>query len=37
MAALTQGRYILLTDDSGIGNAHAEPDIACHVATRLPS
>lgn len=35
MAALTQGRYIFLTDDSGIGNAHAEPDVACYIVTRL--
>jgi len=35
MAVLTQSRYIFLTDDSGIGNAHAEPDIACYVVTRL--
>ena len=35
MAVLTQGRYIFLTDDSGIGNPHAEPDVSCHVVTRL--
>ncbi len=35
MAALTQGRYIFLTDDSGVGNAHAEPDVACYLVTRL--
>ena len=35
MAALTQGRYIFLTDDSGVGNPHAEPDVACYVVTRL--
>lgn len=35
MAVLTGGRYIFLTDDSGIGNAHAEPDVACYVVTRL--
>ena len=34
-AALTQSRYIFLTDDSGIGNAHAEPDVACYVVTQL--
>ena len=27
MAALTQGRYIFLTDDSGIGNSHLKPTI----------
>lgn len=35
MAALTQGRYIFLTDDSGVGNPHDEPDVACYVVTRL--
>jgi Mg-chelatase subunit ChlD len=35
MAALTQGRYIFLTDDSGVGDAHAEPDVACYVVSRL--
>ncbi|WP_165356609.1 VWA domain-containing protein [Sphingosinicella sp. BN140058] len=35
MAALTQGRYIFLTDDSGVGDAHAEPDLACYVVSRL--
>lgn len=35
MAVLTHGRYIFLTDDSGIGNPHAEPDVACYVVTRL--
>ena len=35
MAAMTQGRYIFLTDDSGIGDAHAEPDVACYLVTRL--
>lgn len=35
MAAMTQGRYVFLTDDSGVGNAHAEPDVACYRVTRL--
>jgi hypothetical protein len=35
MAAMTQGRYIFLTDDSGVGNSHAEPDVACYLVTRL--
>ena len=35
MATMTQGRYIFLTDDSGVGNPHAEPDIACYAVTRL--
>lgn len=34
-AALTQGRYIWLTDDSGVGGAHAEPKVACYLVTRL--
>jgi hypothetical protein len=35
MAAATQSRYIFLTDDSGVGNAHAEPDVPCYIVTRL--
>ena len=35
MAALTQSRYTFLTDDSGIGNAHAAPAIDCYLITRL--
>ncbi|MFN3389734.1 MAG: vWA domain-containing protein [Allosphingosinicella sp.] len=35
MAAATQSRYIFLTDDSGIGNPHAPPAVACHLVTRL--
>jgi Mg-chelatase subunit ChlD len=35
MATMTQGRYIFLTDDSGVGDAHAEPDLACYAVTRL--
>ncbi len=35
MAAMTQGRYIFLTDDSGVGDSHAEPDVACYVVTHL--
>jgi hypothetical protein len=34
-AQLTGGRYIFLTDDSGIGNAHAEPHIPCYHVTRF--
>ncbi len=34
-AALTSGRYLFLTDDSGVGLAHAEPDIACYRVTQL--
>ena len=35
VAASTQSRYIFLTDDSGIGNPHAEPDVDCYVVTQL--
>lgn len=35
MAALTQSRYLFLTDDSGIGNPHAPPAIDCYLVTRL--
>jgi hypothetical protein len=34
-AQLTGGRYLFLTDDSGVGNAHAEPHIPCYFVTRL--
>jgi uncharacterized protein YegL len=35
MAVLTQGRYIFLTDDSGVGNPHEEPDVACYIVAHL--
>lgn len=35
VAAATQSRYVFLTDDSGIGNPHAEPDVDCYVVTQL--
>lgn len=35
VAAATQSRYIFLTDDSGIGNAHKEPDVDCYLVTQL--
>ena len=35
MAALTNSRYLFLTDDSGLGAPHAEPDIDCYVVTSL--
>lgn len=35
MAALTQSRYLFLTDDSGIGNSHAAPTVDCYLVTRL--
>jgi Mg-chelatase subunit ChlD len=31
----TGGRYLFLTDDSGVGNAHAEPTIPCYQVTKL--
>jgi Mg-chelatase subunit ChlD len=34
---LTHGRYLFLTDDSGIGNSHAEPHIPAYVVTTLDS
>ena len=29
------GRYIFLTDDSGVGNPHIEPTIPCYFVTKL--
>ena len=34
-AQLTGGRYIFLTDDSGVGNPHVEPTIPCYFVTKL--
>jgi hypothetical protein len=34
-AQVTLGRYIFLTDDSGIGNPHAEPHIPCYQVQYL--
>ncbi len=34
-SCLTHGRYLFLTDDSGIGNSHAEPHIPGYVVTHL--
>lgn len=31
----SSGRYLFLTDDSGVGNHHAEPTISCYRATEL--
>jgi hypothetical protein len=36
-AEITGGRYLFLTDDSGIGNDHKEPSIPCYVVTTLRS
>ena len=34
-AAATQSRYLFLTDDSGVGNPHAPPEVDCYLVTRL--
>ncbi len=34
-AMLTQGNYCFLTDDSGVGSAHAEPHIPDYFVQRL--
>ena len=34
-AQLTGGRYLFLTDDSGVGGAHSEPTIPCYFVTKL--
>ena len=34
-AVLTQARHLFLTDDSGVGNSHAEPKIPCYEVTAL--
>lgn len=34
-AQLTGGRYLFLTDDSGVGNSHKEPSIPCYFVTQL--
>jgi von Willebrand factor type A domain len=34
-AQMTGGRYVFLTNDSGVGNNHAEPHIPCYNVTRL--
>lgn len=34
-AQLTLGRYIFLTDDSGVGGEHKEPSIPCYFVTLL--
>jgi len=35
LSQLTNARYLFLTDDSGVGNPHAEPTVDCYVVTRL--
>jgi hypothetical protein len=34
-AALTGGRYLFLTNDSGVGGDHKEPTIPCYFVTSL--
>ncbi|MGH1412694.1 MAG: vWA domain-containing protein [Pelagimonas sp.] len=34
-SVLSGGRYMFLTDDSGVGYSHAEPKIACYQVTTL--
>jgi hypothetical protein len=34
-AMITGGRYLFLTDDSGIGGSHKEPNIPCYRVTTL--
>ncbi len=34
-SALTGGRYLFLTDDSGVGGSHAEPTVSCYQVTAL--
>ncbi len=34
-AFMTLGRYLFLTDDSGVGNPHAEPHIPCYEVEKL--
>ena len=34
-AQLTGGRYLFLTDDSGIGDPHLQPEIPCYFVTKL--
>ncbi|NUO64421.1 MAG: VWA domain-containing protein, partial [Gemmatimonadaceae bacterium] len=35
MAAMTGGKYIFLTDDSGVGDAHEKPDITGYEVEKL--
>ena len=34
-AQITGGRYLFLTDDSGVGDTHKIPEIPCYYVTRL--
>jgi Mg-chelatase subunit ChlD len=35
MAVMTGGKYVFLTDDSGVGNSHDEPDISGYTVEKL--
>lgn len=34
-AQLTMGRYLFLTDDSGVGGTHKEPSVPCYFVSKL--
>jgi hypothetical protein len=34
-AEITGGRYMFLTDDSGVGDSHKTPEIPCYYVTKL--
>jgi hypothetical protein len=34
-AEITGGRYLFLTDDSGVGDPHKKPEIPCYYVTKL--
>lgn len=35
LAFFTEGEYLFLTDDSGVGNSHQEPKVVCYNVSRL--
>ena len=35
MAVMTGGKYVFLTDDSGVGDSHEEPDITGYKVEKL--
>lgn len=37
VSVATGGRYLFLTDDSGVGSSHAEPTVPCYRVTTLQS
>ncbi len=34
-AQVTGGRYLFITDDSGVGGSHMEPTLPCYFVTHL--